>query len=90
MPHLFRNDPSVDVRLRAIDVLGRFAGDDSVASTLIETTRNSESTLVRIRLIEVLVDQKIDAALPTIRSLATDPRADELVREAATWASDRL
>jgi hypothetical protein len=87
---LIRDDPSIDVRLCAIDAIAPHADDVAVAPHLIEAARRSESTLVKIRLIEVLVDRGVESAAPTIESMSADPRNDALVREAARWASGRL
>ena len=78
------------MRLVAIDAIGPYVTDDEVARRLIQTATNTDSTLVRIRLIELFVDHRIDTALPEIEAFYRDPRMDELVRDTARWAIDRL
>ena len=84
------SDPSIGVRLVAIDAVGPYATDEEVTQRLIQTVQKTDSTLVRIRLIELFVDQRIDAARPEIESLHRDPGVDELVRTSARWAIERL
>ncbi len=84
------SDPSVDVRLVAIGAVEPYVTDNEVARRLIQTVRQTDSTLVRIRLIELFVDHRIAVALPEIESLHRDPRQEELVRETAQWATGRL
>lgn len=84
------NDPSIDVRLSALDVLDSFAWGEDLDEPLVDLVGETDSTLVRIRLIELLVDHEVETALPVVEALSQDPTIDELVRETARWASRRL
>ena len=83
-------DPSIDVQLRAIDAIEAYSDDPRIPQVLIWIARESDSTLVRVRLLELFVDQRMSAALPEIQSLEQSPTTDEIVRDSARWAIERL
>lgn len=81
-------DPSVDVRLAAVDALKRYRAEPAVSKGMIEALSRPQSPLVQISLLDSLGDQFDRAALEVIRRIENDPAAHELVRKrAATVAA---
>ncbi len=84
-----RHDPSVNVRLSAIDALKRFASDQSVRRGLADSLRN-DSPLVQIALIEALVELREKQAATALRTLGEEAGVNALVKQRAQLALQRL
>lgn len=85
-----RRDPNVNVRLAAIDALKRFSNDQTVRANLAASLSANDSPLVQIALIEALVDLRDRSAAPAIRKLGASENIDQLVRERARLALERI
>ncbi|MFH1573325.1 MAG: HEAT repeat domain-containing protein [Acidobacteriota bacterium] len=79
------HDTDVNVRLAAVDALGRFAGQASIRDQLIESLERQKSPLVQIELIDLLVEQGARSSTDVLRRLADDERTNEYVRQRAEW-----
>lgn len=80
-------DPSVSVRLAAIDAVALFTSRDDVQNLLINSLLNQESPLVQIALIDQLISLKEKKALSALRILI---ESQETEREVKTYARRRL
>jgi hypothetical protein len=79
-------DPSVDVRLAAVDALRNF-GDSSVARRgLTNALQKQPSPLVQVAIIDALADLRERSAAPSLRQLVDAADADENVRKRAAQA----
>jgi HEAT repeat protein len=85
-----RRDPNVNVRLAAVDALKRFSNDQTVRANLATSLSANDSPLVQIALIEALVDLRDRSAAPAIRKLGASENVDQLVRERARLALERI
>lgn len=85
------HDPDVNVRLKSIDALKRFADRSNVrmaaADALLEQV---SSPMVQIALIDFLVEANDRAATPSLRRLADDAMADKDVRVRAAWGLQQI
>lgn len=84
------HDPSVNVRLAAIDALRPFASNRSTRAALTESLSTETEPIVQVALIDLLVDLKESGASNELRRMATDNSANSGVRERAEWALERL
>ncbi len=84
------HDPSVDVRLAAIDALARFACDQQVRQSLARSLQKQDSPIVQISLIDLLVQLHIRQSAETLQQLANDASKNQEVRKRALWALQLL
>jgi hypothetical protein len=83
-------DGNVNVRLAAIDALGKVADDINVRESLKEALPQEDSPMVQAALIDYLVEAHDRNAVGTIRDLAAKPGINPAVRERASYAMRRL
>ena len=83
-------DSSVNVRLAAIDALGRASRSDGVAQTLTRSLGNQESPMVQAALIDYFVDAHDRGAVGAIRQLAQRPDLNPAVLERSRVALREL
>jgi HEAT repeat protein len=83
-------DPSVNVRLAAIDALSRASGQPQVRQSLEQSLNRQESPTVQAALIGYLVDARDKQAVGALRQFATRPDLDQTVRERAGRATQQL
>lgn len=88
--HAVNHDPSVNVRLAAVDALRNFAGNPSVKGTLDQSLVKQESPLVQLALIDFLVDTRDKTAVPSLAALERSPATDKNVKEKAIWGLSQL
>jgi len=88
--HTLRYDNSVDVRLAALDALGRYGKRPEVSRGLVDSLESQESPLVQVALIDVLVDLHEANALEPLRRLRQLPNVDPTVRKHADWGIQKL
>ncbi len=88
--HAVNHDPSVNVRLAAVDALRKFAGNPSVKGALDQSLVKQESPLVQLALIDFLVDTRDKSAVPSFAALERSPTADKNVKEKAVWGLSQL
>lgn len=85
-----RFDPSVDVRLAALDSLRRYTDDGQVRRGLLESLQPKQSPMVQIALIDALVEMRDSDAVPQIRQFQQAPDLNPLVRDRARWGLAQL
>ena len=88
--HAVNHDPSVNVRLAAVDALRKFAGNPSVNGTLDQSLVKQDSPLVQLALIDFLVDSRDKSAVGPLAALERSPTADKNVKEKAVWGLSQL
>jgi HEAT repeats/Putative zinc-finger len=88
--HTLRYDPSVDVRLAALDALSHHAGQPQVRSSVADALQEQQSPLVQVALIDQLVEWRDRQAAPHLQKLRQDPKLNPTVRQRADWAISKL
>jgi hypothetical protein len=83
-------DPNVNVRLAAIDALGKVAGNARVLESFQEALPREDSPMVQAALIDYLVDAHDRGAVGIIQNLIAKPGVNPAVRERANYAMGRL
>jgi hypothetical protein len=83
-------DPSIDVRLAAVDALGEFANSPVARRGLTQSLAKQTSPLMQIAVIDVLVRIRERSAVGPIRELLADQNLNETVRLRAENALRRL
>jgi len=83
-------DSSVNVRLAAIDALGKVAGNAGVRASMQEALPQQDSPMVQAALIDYLVDAHDRNAVGSIQDLVARPDVNPTVRERATYAVRQL
>jgi hypothetical protein len=83
-------DPSVDVRLAAVEAIGNLPEDAALGTRVVASLRQQESPLVQLELIEIIVRGHYSEAQPVLQDLSTSPRAHRTVRERAQTAQRNL
>lgn len=76
-------DPSVNVRLSAVEALAPHAEDDVVRAGLLAALPRENAPLVQLAMIELLANVREPEAAPLFDRLARDETADKNVRDAA-------
>ena len=84
------HDSNVNVRLSAVDALQKFAGDPQVTRAMVDAIAVQESPLVQVALIDMLVQMNARSAAPAMSRYATNREVDEVVRQRAAWAVEKL
>ncbi len=84
------HDPNVNVRLSAVDALQKYASDPAVRRALGDAVMAQESPLVQVALIDLLVQVNSREFAPALRRIAQDGQLDEVVRQRATLAFQKL
>jgi hypothetical protein len=84
------HDSNVNVRLSAVDALQKYARVPEISRGLIDALPTQDSPLVQIALIDMLVQMNDGAAAPALQKLASDPSANEAVRQRAGWGLRKL
>lgn len=85
-----RHDPSVNVRLSAVDALKRLSGNQTVRRGFADALSTSNSPLVQIALIDAMVEARDGQASKALQRLETDEQVDRIVRQRAKLALERL
>src|SRR5262249_37675651 len=85
LQHTLRYDSSADVRLAALDALGRYGHQPKVSRALVDALDTQESPLVQLALIDVLVDLHESNAIEPLKRLQNEPKVNPAVREHADW-----
>lgn len=75
-----KEDPSINVRMAALDVLVR---DESGKNKfrLLEAMKSQESPMMRMAMADLMLSWGIEAALPTLRKWKQDPYSPTALRE---------
>ena len=83
-------DPSVNIRLRAIEALYPHAERELVRTGVLAALPREQHPLVQLELIEFIALTQDRTAVPVLERMSTDDAADQTVREAAQLALARL
>jgi len=83
-------DPSVNIRLRAIEALYPHAERELVRSGVLAALPREQHPLVQLELIEFIALTQDRSAVPVLERMSADDAADQTVREAAQLALARL
>ena len=84
------HDPSVNVRLAAIDALSKASGRPEVLQSLTQSLPAQDSPMVQAAVIDYLVDARARQAVGTLRQLAAQPDLNPAVLERARYAVSQL
>ncbi|HTR46797.1 MAG TPA: HEAT repeat domain-containing protein [Verrucomicrobiae bacterium] len=85
-----RYDSSVDVRLAALDALGRYGNHPQVRQGLAEALASQQSPLVQVQLIDTLVQLRDRSVVDELRKIQQNSDVDPAVRERAERAISQL
>jgi anti-sigma factor RsiW len=88
--HTLRYDPSVDVRLAALDALSRHSAQPQVRTTVVNALEDQQSPLMQVALIDQLVEWHDREAAPNLEKLRQSPNLNPTVRQHADWAIGKL
>ncbi len=79
-------DPSINVRLSAVEALAQHADDSLVRAGVLSVLTRERAPLVQVAMIELLAGARDAAAQPVFEKLSRDEAADKNVRDAARRA----
>jgi hypothetical protein len=85
-----RHDPNVEVRLSAVDAIEKYTGDPAVRRALVDAVAVQDSPIVQCALIDILAQVNDRDSVPELRKLSQDVQADEVVRQRAHLAVQKL
>jgi hypothetical protein len=85
-----QHDPTVNVRLAAIDALQTFGREDRVRTALLDALQEQRSPLVQMALIDAMVDLRERRSVTVLRTMAGDAKANTLVRQRAERGLQQL
>lgn len=88
--HTLRYDPSVDVRLAALDALSRHSTQPQVRNSVVNALQEQQSPLVQVALIDQLVEWHDREAKPHLEKLRQSQDLNPTVRDHADWAISKL
>jgi len=88
--HTLRYDPSVDVRLAALDALSRHSAQPQVRSSVVNALQEQQSPLVQVALIDQLVEWHDREAKSHLEKLRQSQDLNPTVRQHADWAISKL
>jgi hypothetical protein len=88
--HTVRFDNSVDVRLAALDALSRYADRPEVRRELVDVLQTTQSPMVQVALIDLLVDLHDKSAVPQFRKFQQDPNVNPTVKKRVDWGIQQL
>lgn len=88
--HTVRFDNSVDVRLAALDALSRYADRPEVRRDLVDVLQSTQSPMVQVALIDLLVDLHDKSAVPQFKKFQQDPNVNPTVRKRVDWGIQQL
>jgi len=88
--HTLRADSSVDVRLAALNALGRYGAQPQVRAGLLDALQPQQSPLVQVALIDLLVELRDRSAVQQLQKVRQDATLNPAVRQRAEWALGKL
>jgi HEAT repeat protein len=88
--HTVRFDNNVDVRLAALDALSRYADRPEVRRELVDVLQTTQSPMVQVALIDLLVDLHDKSAVPQFRKFQQDPNINPTVKKRVDWGIQQL
>lgn len=88
--HTLRSDNNVDVRLAAVDALGRYHNHPEVRKGLVDALQTQQSPMVQVALIDLMVELKDTSVVPQLRKFEQDPNVNPTVKQRAQWGIHQL
>ena len=88
--HTLRYDPSVDVRLAALDALSRHGRQPQVHKGILDSLQQDQSPLVQVALIDLMLEWRDRDAAQRLQDLEQTPNLNPVVRQRAKWARSKL
>jgi len=88
--HTLRYDGSVDVRLAALDALGRHGRQPQIHQGIADSLQEQQSPLVQVALIDQLLEWRDPDATQRLQNLRQIPNLNPTVRQRADWAISKL
>jgi len=74
-------DSNVNVRLAAVDALGRFLGDPKIRHEVMDALPTQTSPLVQIALVDLMVQEDMKQSEPILRKMMADPHVNKAVKQ---------
>jgi HEAT repeat protein len=84
------HDPNVNVRLKTVEALGRFAQRDTVRLGALDALPRQTSPLVQIALIDFVLQAAGRESADALRQLSQDAMLDAAVRARAAWGLQQV
>lgn len=84
------SDENLNVRLAALDALTQFSNDSDVRNVLLSQLAAEEDAIMKIKIIETLVNINEKRALPDLQRIATNEKEVDLVKERAAVGITKL
>ena len=84
------HDPTVNVRLAAVDAIKTFADSPVARKGLVQALNKQNSPMVEIAILDQIVEMREKPAAPAIRALMASSDVNPSVKEHATWALRQL
>jgi hypothetical protein len=76
-----RYDPSVNVRLAALDALSDAMDESDVRKTLVAALPSQSSPLVQLAMVELVVEARDRESLDVLGKMEKDPKLNDVVRK---------
>lgn len=76
-------DPNTNVRLAALDALGKFSSEDDVRRSLIESLSTQKDPVVQIALIQLMVSMKERSVVEQLEKITKDSKTMKAVKDEA-------
>lgn len=77
------DDPNTNVRLAAMDALGKFSNEARARHALIQSLSTQKDPVIQIALIQLLVKMKEKSVVNQLEQITTDPSAIKAVKDEA-------
>lgn len=87
---VLEHDPNINVRLSALDALGKFTDEAGVRQAMVQAIPLQDSPLVQIALIDALVHMRDHGAAKELRKLSGNTEINAAVRQRAQWGLQKL
>jgi hypothetical protein len=79
----FTSDPNTNVRLAALDALGKFSSENGVRQALIRTLSTEKDPIIQIALIKLMVQMKEKTVIQQLEKIAKDRKTMDAVKTEA-------
>lgn len=76
-------DPSINVRMAAVDAVGRFGKSNLVRNSLVNSLMKQNDPSMQMAVIDMLIELRERRAIPALASLAESSQASDFVKEKA-------
>lgn len=88
--NVLETDNNMNVRLKAVEALSRFVGDERTKKALINALSTEKEPMVQIALIEVLVSNNVKSAVDDLESITQDENSLKEVKDEAYMGMFKL